>query len=106
MPAHRGLVIWAACFVILAPISGPHNDLGLSKLQIISFSEVFIQQERGRIPITLRPPANLLQPRKSTPEMGGAGLGTTQGGAAPVTCNASNASSPACYTATQQGRGR
>ena len=106
MPAHRGLVIWLASFVVLAPICGHHDDLGSSGLQVASFNEVFIQQERGRIPVTLRPPANLLQPRKSTPEMGGAGLGTAQGGSAPVTCNASNASSPACYTATQQGRGR
>ncbi|GLS43637.1 hypothetical protein GCM10007884_16220 [Methylobacterium brachythecii] len=42
-------------------------------------------------------------PARPIPE-GEAKNATVQGPTAPVTCNGQNASSPACYTATQQSR--
>jgi hypothetical protein len=59
-------------------------------------SEVHIQQAHGRVRRTDGP--TIIQP----PPEGGvvSSQGPAQG--VPVTCNQQNASSPACYTATQQ----
>ena len=66
-------------------------------------SEVWVQQSRGQIsssPIV----AEENKPVKAAPE----GAATTAAGSptTPVTCNQANASSPACYSATQQTRGK
>jgi hypothetical protein len=63
----------------------------------LAASEVYIQQSRGHV----MPGASILT--KPPPESTTA---TTPSAAptAPVTCNAQNASSQACYTATQQSR--
>ena len=105
MRPHRQL---AVTFVWLAFIAHglPDRPLDLQALQFASISEVYIPQERGSIPLSAKPSAPLgPKQRKSTPELGGAGLGSATT-SAPVTCNAANASSQACYTATQQGRGK
>jgi hypothetical protein len=63
-------------------------------------SEVYIQQSRGHVG------AGPKTQSKLTPELTGVvGVpAATTGPTAPVTCNAQNASSQACYTATQQAR--
>jgi hypothetical protein len=61
-------------------------------------SDVYIQQSHGRVA-----PGTKVQ-GKSTPETATAGTPTAVGPTAPITCNAQNASSQACYTATQQAR--
>jgi hypothetical protein len=61
-------------------------------------SDVYIQQSHGHVA-----PSTKVQ-SKPTPETATAGTPTAVGPTAPVTCNAQNASSQACYTATQQAR--
>jgi hypothetical protein len=68
-------------------------------------SDVWIQQAHGTMPVGI--PAELNKPVKTTPE----GTNATPTPAAgspttPVTCNQANASSPACYSATQQAKGK
>lgn len=48
-------------------------------------------------------PAGASAPAKPITE-GEAQNGPVRGSSAPITCNDQNASSPTCYTATQQGR--
>ena len=66
-------------------------------------SEVWVQQSRGRISggATV---AEENKPANAAPE----GSATTGSGSpsTPVTCNQANASSPACYSATQRTRGK
>ncbi|WP_315728954.1 MULTISPECIES: hypothetical protein [unclassified Bradyrhizobium] len=60
-------------------------------------SEVYIQQARGNVAgttVVTKPPPEAAAPANT------AGSAPT----APETCNAQNASSQACYTATQQAR--
>jgi hypothetical protein len=64
----------------------------------VAVSDVYIQQSHGRVAPGTKIPA------KPTPELTGVGTPATTGPTAPVTCNAQNASSQACYTATQQAR--
>jgi hypothetical protein len=63
----------------------------------LAASEVYIQQSRGRV----MPGASILTkpPPESTTVIAPSAAPT-----APATCNAQNASSQACYTATQQSR--
>jgi hypothetical protein len=63
-------------------------------------SDVYIQQSHGSVGAGTKPQSKL------TPELTGVvGVpAATTGPTAPVTCNAQNASSQACYTATQQAR--
>jgi hypothetical protein len=63
----------------------------------LAASDVYIQQSHGRVA-----PGIKMQ-GKPTPEATGASTPST-GPTAPITCNAQNASSQACYTATQQAR--
>ena len=66
-------------------------------------SEVWVQQARGRVPSgTIAAEEN--KPAQVAPE----GSATAAAGSptTPVTCNQQNASSPACYSATQQTRGK
>lgn len=66
-------------------------------------SEVWVQQSRGRISGDTSV-TNENKAEKTVPEGGAAaaaGNPTT-----PATCNQQNASSPACYSATQQAKGR
>jgi len=62
--------------------------------------EVHIQQETGHYKINKTPVP--LAPAKTAPE--GASTSATPAGATnPNTCDPKNATSPSCYTATQQG---
>jgi hypothetical protein len=64
----------------------------------LALSDVYIQQSHGRVA-----PGTKVQ-GKSTPEAATTGTPNAVGPTAPITCNAQNASSQACYTATQQAR--
>ena len=65
-------------------------------------SEIWVQQAHGQISGGT-PVAEQNKPVKPAPE----GTGTAAGSpTTPVTCNQQNASSPACYSATQQTRGK
>ena len=66
-------------------------------------SEVWVQQSRGRISggTTV---AEENKPANAAPE--GAATAGSGSPSTPATCNQANASSPACYSATQQTRGK
>jgi hypothetical protein len=67
-------------------------------------SEVWVQQARGRVPGgTIAAEEN--KPAQVAPE-GSATTAAAGSPTTPVTCNQQNASSPACYSATQQTRGK
>jgi hypothetical protein len=67
-------------------------------------SEVHIDQARGRVPATATPAASDTAP-KTAPEGATINNGAAAGSpSTPVTCNQQNASSPACYSATQSAR--
>ena len=86
-------------------ISGAMAGLIIS-MSAAQASEVWVQQARGRIsgsPMV----AEENKPVKTAPE----GAATTAGNTAtaatnPATCTQANASSPACYSATQQTKGK
>lgn len=66
-------------------------------------SEIRVNQARGQ----LSPESSqtgLERATKGTPEGGQTGAVAGSGPTAPVTCNQQNASSPACYSSTQQAR--
>ncbi|MGB6436887.1 MAG: hypothetical protein WBF59_23000 [Bradyrhizobium sp.] len=67
-------------------------------------SEVWVQQSRGRISGNATV-AEENKPAKTAPE-GAATTAAAGSPTTPATCNQQNASSPACYSATQQTRGR
>jgi hypothetical protein len=104
MRPHREFVITIA-WLAFAGHGLDNRSLDFPGLRLTSINEVYIRQETGRIPLNLKPSISLGAQRKGTPELGGRGLGSAAT-RAPVTCNSSNASSQACYTATQQGRAR
>jgi hypothetical protein len=68
-----------------------------SQKNLMPVSDVYIEQSHGRVA-----PGSKVQ-AKPVPEATGAAIQST-GPTAPTTCNAQNASSQACYTATQQAR--
>jgi hypothetical protein len=66
-------------------------------------SEVWVQQSRGRIS------GGTTVAEENKPNVAPEGGSATTGSgspATPATCNQANASSPACYSATQQTRGK
>jgi hypothetical protein len=67
-------------------------------------SEVWVQQSRGRISGGT-PVAEENKPVKSAPE-GSATTAAAGSPTTPATCNQQNANSPACYSATQQTKGK
>jgi hypothetical protein len=71
-------------------------------------SEVWVQQARARISggTTVAEENKLENKPKAAPE--GASASATPAGSPtnPATCNQQNASSPACYSATQQTKGK
>jgi hypothetical protein len=83
-------------------ISGAMISLIIS-ISVAQASEVWVQQANGRMPVgPIAAEEN--KPVKPAPE----GTATAAAGnpATPVTCNQQNASSPACYSATQQAKGK
>jgi len=67
-------------------------------------SEARIEQAQGNMPANAKA-IGLEKPKRGAPE-GGVTTGNVTSGSpsTPVTCNQQNASSPACYSATQQAR--
>jgi hypothetical protein len=65
-------------------------------------SEARVEQAHGNLPAGAKAIDGGARSLKAVPE-GGATTGVS-GSSAPVTCNQQNASSPACYSATQQAR--
>lgn len=72
----------------------------LASVAAFAGSEVYIQQSRGNVApgttVMVKPP-----PETAAPAAAQQSADTPR---APETCNAQNASSQACYTATQQAR--
>lgn len=67
-------------------------------------SETSIEQAHGNIPANAKS-MGLAKPQRGTPEGGLTSGNVTSGSpSVPATCNQQNASSPACYSATQQAR--
>jgi hypothetical protein len=89
---------WLAIAMLPAAFSDHAIAQTASSATLLAVSDVYIQQSHGRVA-----PGIKMQ-GKPTPELTGAGTPATTGPTAPVTCNAQNASSQACYTATQQAR--
>jgi hypothetical protein len=75
------------------------------KAKIVTVDEVHIQQETGRISNTAKSTPQLGTASKTAPE-GSSPSAVPAGATSPNTCDPKNASSPVCYTATQQGRGK
>jgi hypothetical protein len=87
--------IWLAIAVLPAAFS----DHATAQSAPPAASDVYIQQFHGSVGTGTKTPS------KVTPELTGViGTPAAAGPTAPVTCNAQNASSQACYTATQQAR--
>lgn len=68
-------------------------------------SEVWVPQAHGRVAGSV-PSAEKIKQEKSGPEGTGTAAATTNSPTNPDTCNQQNASSPACYSATQQTRSK
>jgi hypothetical protein len=92
--------------IILAGIStafaqsGSDLDVTQAKSRKLAVDEVQIQQEAGQLHPKPADPANV---GKSAPE---GASSTPAGSTSPDTCDSRNASSQACYTATQQGHAK
>jgi len=87
-----------AAVVAVILVSAAFSQARSASLTRIAGSEVYIQQSSGRVAagtnIQTKPP----------PEASAATSAPAASPTAPETCNAQNASSQACYTATQQAR--
>jgi len=73
-------------------------------MSVAQASDVWVQQAHGTMPAGT--PAELNKAVKPTPEAGTATTAAAGSPTTPVTCNQQNASSPACYSATQQTKGK
>jgi hypothetical protein len=73
------------------------SQFSLSPATLLAASEVYIEQSRGHV----APGASIVT--KPPPESTTA-ISPSAAPTAPETCNAQNASSQACHTATQQAR--
>ena len=92
------LAAWTAIVMVSAnlPDIAP-SPFSHAPATVLAASEVYIQQSRGHV----SPGATILT--KPPPETT-TGVSPSITPTAPETCNAQNASSQACYTATQQAR--
>lgn len=88
---------WAQSQPENVQVTPPRAKLRLS-------DEVHIQQMNGYLTNTAKPPVPLTTTNRAAPE--GSSPAAVPGPTNPVTCDPKNASSPACFTATQQGQGR
>jgi hypothetical protein len=66
-------------------------------------SETRVEQARGNMPVGSKT-IDGGGPVRGVPEGGYGSSAVKTGPTAPITCNQQNASSPACYSATQQAR--
>jgi hypothetical protein len=98
----RFLVIGFVAASLVAP-SSPASSRERHRHRAIHSGEVHVQQEHGVIPDGT---ALVDKVAKGTPESGNQPAATPATGSPniPATCSQQNASSPACYSATQQAR--
>jgi hypothetical protein len=90
---------WTAIVMVSANLSDiAPAQFSRAPSTTLAASEVYIQQSRGHV----SPGATILT--KPPPETTTAAPAPSVTPTAPETCNAQNASSQACYTATQQAR--
>ena len=87
-----------AAGVAVVLVSAALSQARSAPLTRVAASEVYIQQSSGRV----APGTNVQT--KPPPEAANATAAPATSFTAPETCNAQNASSQACYTATQQAR--
>jgi hypothetical protein len=93
----------AAIVVVASWIYAPGMQAGPWFGMIEQVSETRINQARGRLPPNSKQ-IELNKPARGAPEAAKSNGATAAPPTAPVTCNQQNASSPACYSATQQAR--
>ena len=98
----RGIIVSGVLASLIVPIL-PASGNGRQDAGVLwSVSEVWVQQARGNV-LTGASPLEDGKSVKAAPE--GSSSSTTNGSpSVPVTCNQQNASSPACYSATQQAK--
>jgi len=84
---------------IANPWISPASPFSFGTERPLAISDVYIEQAHGRI--SQKDKLDAKAPVKPTPEAIG---NSNMGQQVPATCNSQNASSQACYTATQQAR--
>jgi hypothetical protein len=93
-------VVAMPSFAISNQLVSPVDASSFGAERPLAISDVYIEQAHGRVSQKDKFDAKI--PVKPTPE---AAIGSSNAGqVVPDTCNSQNASSQACYTATQQAR--
>jgi hypothetical protein len=82
--------------------SGSDLDVTQAKSRKVAVDEVQVQQEKGQ----LHPKAKSSDPANADKNAPEGTPPTPAGSTSPDTCDSRNASSQACYTATQQGHAK
>jgi nitrate/nitrite-specific signal transduction histidine kinase len=95
------LVVAGSTSALSAESAAPAGAVASAGQLRSATSEVFVDQARGRV--SVRDKSGALVGVKPTPESAATG-NSIPSQTAPATCDQQNASSPACYTATQQAR--
>jgi hypothetical protein len=100
------LIMFAGVSTAFAQSADDRLDVDQAKMRKVAVDEVHVDQEKGRIiPGAAKSPGAATN--KGLPEIGSTTPTPVQtGSSSPATCDSKNASSPACYAATQQGRGK
>jgi hypothetical protein len=94
------VVVAMSSFAISNQLVSPVDASSFGTERPQTISDVYIEQAHGRV--SQRDKFDAKVPVKPTPE---AAIGNSNvGQQVPATCNSQNASSQACYTATQQAR--
>jgi len=101
----RLLILLITCVIVSTAsaqsvVDSPSADR--TKVRKAAANEVYVTQEKGNISAHLAEPASDVA--KTVPE--GQTTAAQNSQTNPTTCDPKNASSPACYTATQQGRAK
>jgi hypothetical protein len=80
----------------------------IASVTAVHASEVWVKQANGRVSGGTTAAEENQPVNKATPEGSATAAATNAAAGAtnPATCNQANASSPACYSATQQSRGK
>jgi hypothetical protein len=100
MAMRAQLAAWTVIAIMSAALPDSTLPIAASSTTIAA-SEVYIQQARGRV----TPGATIqTKPTPETTTSTATSVAPAAAPTAPETCNAQNASSQACYTATQQAR--
>jgi hypothetical protein len=99
------LIMFAGVSTAFAQSADDRLDVDQAKIRKVAVDEVHVDQEKGRISAPVKSPGAATN--KGLPEIGSTTPTSVQTGpSSPATCDSKNASSPACYAATQQGRAK